>query len=398
MNTIVFICWDGPQVYYLEGLFLPILRKLRDTYAIRIVQFTWGDPQKSEAVRQQCAADGIDYTRVEVWRKPSVTLGTVVTLWKGIRFIRGYVRRHRPEVVIYRGIFPSFMSSRALKNIGSVVKVMDADGLPLEERVDFAGMDPKGFVYRFLKRNEARAIRRSDTVLVRTAATTGILAPSEPVARKFRVVLNGRDAGQFKPLPAPDRQQVRRSLGLNDDALVLVYGGSLGPQYCVPEMLRLLDILVAQGVDAHFLVLTGDLEMSREWQLSPALSGRVTVRRVSFGQMPRHLAAADVGLAIREPAFSMIGVSPVKLGEYLLCGLSVIASRGIGDTERMLDGLESCYLLGDHSDASLRAAAAWAVRNHRRPGLPEAARAAGVAHYSLEEAVDSYRTALNREA
>jgi hypothetical protein len=51
-----------------------------------------------------------------------------------------------------------------------------------------------------------------------------------------------------------------------------------------------------------------------------------------------------VAFAIREPKFSMKGVAPIKLGEYLLMGMPTIASVGIGDTEQILNCIPHCFL------------------------------------------------------
>jgi glycosyltransferase involved in cell wall biosynthesis len=395
MKSLLFICWDGPQVYYLEGLFLPILKGLRDEYRVHVLQFTWGDEAKSALIRRECAALGIMYNRYPVRRRPVVMAGALWTLAAGTSFIKRYVDRHAIEIVIHRGIFPSFMAARALKNNRRIRKVMDADGLPLEERVDFAGLNPNGLQYRFLKSNEAIAIKRADIVLVRTGATISILAPESEMARKFFIVLNGRDSGFFRPLSAKDRSKVREELGIAPSGLVLVYAGSMGPQYCAREMIRLWEILNGMDKEAHFLILTGTPEAVADWELDHRLLDRLIVKSVPFSEMPRYLGAADVGIAIRKTSLSMKGVSPVKLGEYLLCGLPVIASRGIGDTEAVLTGKEACFLLADHSEASLQKAASWVRALPVDRDTAEEARRTGLAHFGLEESIYSYRNALN---
>ena len=41
----------------------------------------------------------------------------------------------------------------------------------------------------------------------------------------------------------------------------------------------------------------------------------------------------EVITALRRSSFSMRAVAPIKLGEYLLCGLPALASPGVGDTD-----------------------------------------------------------------
>lgn len=394
MRSVLFICWDGPQVYYLEGLFLPILKGLQEEYSFHVLQFTWGDEVRSSRIKEQCMAAGIGYTRYTITRKPSITTGTIWSLAKGIRLIRDYVRKNTPDIVMYRGTFPSFMGSRALRHNRSVRKVMDADGLPLEERVDFAGLNPRGLQYKFLKKNEGRAIGRSDAVLVRTFATIDVLAPNSAIARKFHVVLNGRDSTFFVPPSREARRSMRAQLGVKEEELLLVYSGSLGPQYCIPEMLTLFEALQRREGGARFLVLSGNPEYLDKIAILPRLKERMIVRTADFSQVPLYLGAADVGLAIRTPSHSMIGVSPVKLGEYLLSGLPVISSRRIGDTESFLSGQNAVYLLAGHGDGALQEAALWTEQVIGVPEIAGNARRIGLAHFSLEKSIESYREAF----
>lgn len=65
MRKLLFVTWDGPQVYYLEGLFFPILAGLVQEFDIHVIQFTWGDLAKSNAVKNTLEAKGFKYTRVK---------------------------------------------------------------------------------------------------------------------------------------------------------------------------------------------------------------------------------------------------------------------------------------------------------------------------------------------
>ena len=214
--------------------------------------------------------------------------------------------------------------------------VFDADGLPLDERVDFAGQSPNGLVHRFLRDVEAQAVRRADVVLTRSAKAAEILharAGAGTSVDKFHVITNGRDAERFKPADAAASAQVRSGLGLTLDTPLLVYAGSLGPQYCMDEMLRLFAFVHARRPDAHLLILTGSPEVVQPaLAVYPQCQGRITTLSVPAEVVPQYLGCADLGLAMRQPSFSMQAVAPIKLGEYLLCGLPVLATAGIGDT------------------------------------------------------------------
>jgi hypothetical protein len=57
----------------------------------------------------------------------------------------------------------------------------------------------------------------------------------------------------------------------------------------------------------------------------------MTVVSVPHEEVAGYLAAADVGLLLREPCAVNEVASPVKFGEYLASGTPVILSEGIGD-------------------------------------------------------------------
>ena len=52
--------------------------------------------------------------------------------------------------------------------------------------------------------------------------------------------------------------------------------------------------------------------------------------------MSEWLSAADAGLALIKQVPSKRGSSPVKLAEYLSCGLPVVITDGIGDCSRVI--------------------------------------------------------------
>lgn len=50
--NILFVTWDGPQVSYLEGLFLPIFKALKSAgIHVHVLQFTWAEQAKIEHSR-----------------------------------------------------------------------------------------------------------------------------------------------------------------------------------------------------------------------------------------------------------------------------------------------------------------------------------------------------------
>jgi hypothetical protein len=399
MKNVLFITWDGPQVSYLESLFLPIFSSLmsKGEFGFHILQFSWASDEIVSRRRKTCEASGCSYTAVSVLRKP-VAIGGLISAGMGLWHVRRVIKERNIDILLPRSTLPALSCLLALRS-GDKKLVFDADGLPLDERVDFAGQSPLSVIYRALRDIEAQAVRRADAVLTRSRKAITVLqarAGAGTSDDKFHVVSNGRDSALFSPGDLDGRTTIKKRLSIHDDAPLVVYAGSLGPQYLPEAMLSLFGFIRKSRPDSHFLVLTGSPEFMRDLvsTYDSTLASGMTIKRVDANEVPGWLAAADLGLAFREPTFSMQGVAPIKLGEYLLCGVPVVATRGVGDSHFIDEN--SGFLVDGCDSETLEAVADWFIHKvlPAREGYRAHCRSVGVDHFSLESSVEAYRKAL----
>ncbi|MET3730526.1 hypothetical protein [Moheibacter stercoris] len=346
MKNLLFITWDGPQTSYMEGLFMPIFHEIAKSGEVNfhVLQFTWADQKKIEEVKKAAEKLDIRYTAFPVYKKPVASIGSFLTLFTSSQKIEKYIRENKIDIIMPRSTFPAFMVNKIKKSFEGKI-IFDADGLPIEERVDFAGLKRNSFLYKFLKSAETRMLKKADAVITRSGKALDIHVQTigEQHRPKFSVVFNGRDAEKFK-FNEEWRRAARKELGV-DDELLFVYAGSLGPQYCMDEMLEIFRI----SERAKFLILTGNPEFAVK-HIPEDLRERIEVKKVPSDEVPYWLNAGDIAFGLRQPTYSMQGVAPIKLGEYLLCGIPVIASKGIGDSEEILQYFEECFVW-DHAES-----------------------------------------------
>jgi len=390
----LFVTWDGPQVNYVESLFVPIFRGLAEHGVnIDILQFRWGTKAQEEQVRGACAEAGIGYRAVTI-RRGAGGLASFATAVLGARHVRSCVREFKAEVIMPRG---NFAPIPVLRAGGSLLRpiLFDSDGLALDERVEFAGLSPKSFTYRVLRDVEAQSVREAAAVIVRSQSATDILISraGPPITKdRFVVVTNGRDERVFHPFDPAEREAVRTELGFPPAAPLLVYAGSVGPQYRFDRLAALAESLLDRRPDSRLLVLSGSPEAAQAALAGhKRLADTTRIMRVPPGAVPRYLAAADVGAAFRTPSFSTRAAAPVKLSEYLLCGVPVVGTASIGDTAA---AVETGVFFGE--DSGMAAAADWAISTvlPQRELFRERARAVGVACFSLSCSVADYRAAI----
>lgn len=392
MKKVLFISWDGPQTSYMEGLFMPIFNEIKrqSNFEFHIIQFTWAKADKISTVHKIAQEYGIKYTHAPVSHKPVASVGSLITLLKGSSIIKNYIKENNIDIVMPRSNFPAFMVNK-IKNLKAKI-VFDADGLALEERVDFAGLSKNSLLYKLLSRVELKMLTVADAVLVRSNKSTTIHLKKIGVdfKNKFFKVLNGRNVSFFEK-KLSDRNKIRAQYGVNENDTLFVYCGSLGPQYGWDEMLKIFTLYLKERKTATFLILSGNSKFAVS-KLPDAIKNAVIVKSVPFAEVPAHLSAADIAFAIRKPTFSMQGVSPIKLGEYLLMELPTIASKGIGDTDEILNNLNGTFIF-DHSDTENIKNAVIFAQHLKRDNYMDL-RALGITHFSLEESAKSYLNAF----
>jgi glycosyltransferase involved in cell wall biosynthesis len=391
---ILFITWDGPQVSYLESLFLPIFNALQnhgiDTY---VLQFRWGSKAKTRCIEEQCRAYNVGYRAVKV-RRMFGSASALASALIGSLEVQRLISEVRPDVLMPRSLMPALsvlvLGPKRLPPI-----CFDADGLLADERVEFSGLNPRGVTYGILARIEAATVRASSSILVRSAFAASLLAARANVPlTRFKTVTNGRDETKFEPGSDESRLATRRRLGVSATAPLLIYSGSVGAQYRFDLIAKTAAAVRTRSADARLLMLTPDPAAARNlMQASPAAPmDMVVFCRAAPDEVPSYLAAADLGLSFRVNSLAMRAVSPIKTGEYLLCGIPVFGTSGIGDTM-------AAEQLGVFRDESIGpfAAADWLKTEivPKRETYRARARRAGVDRFSLQRSVSDYVEGLH---
>lgn len=142
------------------------------------------------------------------------------------------------------------------------------------------------------------------------------------------------DTFHFSPA---SRQEIRAAFGLKDDDVLLCYSGGISAWQRIDDIILLLKDVCARDERCYALFLTTNHdEMIYRLAGAQFPDDRVWVRSCSHKEMHKYLSSADVGLLMRHDISVNNVASPVKVGEYLACGLPVILTRGIGDYSDML--------------------------------------------------------------
>ena len=189
-----------------------------------------------------------------------------------------------------------------------------------------------------------RPLRRRRERLCREA--TAIVSPLVEIVPAFarsktERVSWGANVDAFQPAPER-RAEVRRRLGIPNEAVVVLFSGSFRPWHGV-HVLEEAARRCAGRADLFFLLVGGEAAGEghgyRGRRLGP----------VPYERMPEIVACADVGVAPYDTARLRqlrLGFywSPLKIFEYMACGLPTVTVPRFPLTEIVRDGQEGRHV------------------------------------------------------
>jgi len=361
---------------------LPVLRALsrsgRQLTLITFEQTQWALPPKDQAsMHQLLASEGIRWEPLRYHKRPRV-LSTLFDIALGVWRCLGLARKGRVRLFHGRGTVPAAIAFIASRLTGARF-LNDADGPLSEEYVDAGILRRESLVHRVTRSAEARLLRAADGVAVLTEQRR---VQVKGIARsKVTVLPCAVDTQHF--VPCVDAS-ARTKLGL--EGIVFVYAGKAGGWYLIDEMLDFAAVAgEVVGKITLLILTTQDPHVFSRAATARGLA--CVVRGADREEMPRYLAAGDVGLSFVLPSPSKTACSPVKNGEYLACGLPIITTAGIGDYSNLVARTRVGVVVKSLDRAGYRKAAEELGSLLTDPSLRSRCRAVAASEVGLSEIV-----------
>jgi glycosyltransferase involved in cell wall biosynthesis len=223
--------------------------------------------------------------------------------------------------------------------------VLDYRGILSEEYVLQGKINRRGRMHRWLRGLERWALRRADGVLCVSERLRRRTRGWQPEAAKKLVVVPCCYDPRLAQQDAALVEQLRAELGLDrTQDFVLVYAGSLSAWNRPEAVLAAHRAFRSVQERTRLLLLTGNLyEAESMFGEEPG----VLVRSVPHEDVQHYLALADLGLLLRGRSPVNRVASPVKFAEYLVCGVPVLVSPGVGDCPRIVRTERVGYVFGE---------------------------------------------------
>jgi len=245
------------------------------------------------------------------------------------RLARNLIRQWKPDFIYVREFYCVPAVNLVIKRTGAT-SVLDVRGAVSEETALKRG---RGLRSSFLLQRERTAI-----------ATAGRICCVSQNMKQWIQRQTGRQDIEVIPCCVntenfafrPEaRLSLRREWGILDDDLLFCYSGGLAPWQRIQDVIALFTQISRHINKSRFLFLTRQQECLKSLLAASGLaSQRCVLTSCDHHRVAAHLSAADFGVIMWHDVVVNNVASPVKVAEYMACGLPVLLTSGIGDYSR----------------------------------------------------------------
>lgn len=353
----LYISYFGLREPLVQTQVLPYLRELRkDGWLIHLITFEKGGPQSYSADelqlwREKLQSDGI------IWQPNSYTdsrklWAKVKDIFRGFQQARKLIKANQIQIVHGRahvGTTIGFISSLFL----GTKLVFDIRGFNPEEQVEsgrWSALSPKFLIYKSV---EKILLRRASGFVLLTDAGRNALFPKStpspenqiemyflPDGRPIQIIPCCVDDARFemKSKTAEKLNVSKNDLGLGHCSRIIAHVGALGGLYPEERITATFKAIHDQFPDTGFVILsqTSPEVLKQMYEQAGLPKENLWIGRATSDQVANYLAICDWGLSLKKESYSQLSCSPTKIPEYLLAGLPILCSRGIGDCDTII--------------------------------------------------------------
>lgn len=247
---------------------------------------------------------------------------------------------------VYARSFIGAQWARKLAKQLGALSIFDVRAMVGQEQQLERGASIKASVCSYLEIRESRLADRLSTVSENLRKHLSLETGREDIT----VIPSCFNERSFH-FDAISRKDIRQALGLSSDDTLLCYSGGTSAWQRIEDIVSVLKGVCSRNGRCKALFLTTNPdEVTRRLMEAQFPAGRSFVRKCTHMEVHRFLSAADIGIIMRHDISVNNVASPVKVGEYLACGLPVILTRGIGDYSEMLPTAGVGLLLDEGED------------------------------------------------
>jgi glycosyltransferase involved in cell wall biosynthesis len=350
---VLYLAYDGMTDPLGQSQVLSYLKALsKDRFSFHVISFEKPEifEKKKASVIDFIGNDDITWHPLPYHKKPPIfsTIYDQYLAWKKMKELYKY---HNFQIVHCRGYTLTSLGLKAKTTFGSKF-IFDMRGWWPDEKLE-SGLWASAIykpVYKYFKQEEKSFFKNCDMAISlthigkKTAVELGLKEDN-----KIKVIPTCVNFDVFKPLDLEIRKEKRKQLGIEDEAIVFLYSGSVGSNYRTDLVLKFFKELQIHNPNSVLVFLSHSDHKIIEAEIEASGVNKEACRilSASYQEVGNNLMVGDVGLIMYNTGFSVIGRSPTKLGEYWASGLLCLSAKGIGDLDALIEQYENSGVLID---------------------------------------------------
>lgn len=400
---ILYISYDGMTDPLGQSQVLPYiigLTKLNHRFTLLSFEKKERFADGKALIESICEKHAIDWQPMMYTKKPPI----LSTLWDVFRMKRKIRQVHKanPIDICHCRSHISSMGGRMLQQQKGIPFLFDMRGFYADERVDGGLWNLKNpifkMVYTFFKKKEKDFLQNAFCSISLTQAGADIMHSWKGFENtNIQVIPCCADLDHFdgSKVDKKDIEQWRDKLGISPEQFVVSYLGSLGTWYMADEMFAFFKQLKTKYPNALFLFITPDRKQIIESYATKHQIDEKSLRviKASRAEVPIIAKLSSISLFFIKPVFSKKASSPVKMGELLALGVPIVANRGVGDVDLIIEDTNCGILVDDFSQESYEKAILEIDAFIQKPSLVFTQ--AAEKYYSLKKGIDLYQKVYN---
>jgi glycosyltransferase involved in cell wall biosynthesis len=207
--------------------------------------------------------------------------------------------------------------------------------------------------YKLLNRYERKMGMKADYIATGTKHMVERLHEWKSKAKIYRIP-SCIDEEIFK-FDQQQRDSIRKKLGI-ENKKVFIYLGKFGDLYYKEEIGELCKAIESAIPDSFFLILTpnSEEEITLLFLRKGVNQKNFHITRAALNDVPNFISAADMGIVAVPPLPAQKFRSPIKVGEYLSCGIPYIVCKGVSEDDSYAVNYNVGMVLNEFSSTEVK--------------------------------------------
>ena len=246
------------------------------------------------------------------------------------------------DLVICRGIFTTNL---ALRTNSSGKIIYDGRGAINAEQIEYGVYNNTGLENKIYNL-EKRAVLETDYRISVSNKLLNYWYREFNYKSKDHVVIPSSCSNNYN-----NKVLDREDLNISENSILVVFSGSISKWHSYSKMISDFTKILNKNPRVNLLFLSK--LNSHIATIKNKFPERVFVFWVDPKDVFSYLNIADYGYVVREDSITNQVSSPVKIAEYLSCGLKILISKNIGDYSEMIEKNDLGYIIRNDNKINL---------------------------------------------